>query len=152
MIIIMGWIEIISLILNLVLGGGLFVTLATLRSVKSEAASNAKKAAATAQASEIENVEAVITLWRKLAESMAEKQEDLTTQVEELHTEVRRLKNATNRVARLLDRITPENMSEMVDAIKKEIDDEQSDIVIPAVADNRMQSSTAGSAGSRSNR
>ena len=67
----MGWIEIISLVLNLILGGGLIVTIATLRSVKIEAAANAKKAAAVATASEIENVEAVIKLWREMAEKMA---------------------------------------------------------------------------------
>ena len=143
----MGWIEIMSLVLNLVLGTGLIVTMATLRSAKVEAAANAKKAEAAARASEIENVESVIKLWRGLAESMAEKQEFLTTQVEELNTEVRRLKNATNRVARLLDRITPENMSEMVDAIKKEIDDEQGDINITAITANKLQSSTAGNRG-----
>lgn len=133
-----------SLVLNLALGTGLVVTIATLRSAKVEAAANARKAEAAAKASEIENVESVIKLWRTLAESMAEKQDSLTTQVEELSSEVRRLKNATNRVARLLDKITPENMSEMVDAIKKEIDDEQGDINITAITADRLQNTTAG--------
>lgn len=114
----------ISIALNVVFGSGLLVTLRTMKSVKIEAAANAKKAEAEAQTSEINNVDAVSKMWRELAEKMAAKHHDLTEQVEELHIEVRRLKNATNRVARLLDRITPENMSDVIDEIKKEIDNE----------------------------
>lgn len=124
----MGWIEILSLVLNLLLGGGLMVTVATLRSTKIEAAANAKKAAAAAQASEIENVEAVIKLWREMAQKMSEDRATLAVQVEELSTEVRRLKNATNRVVRMLDKITPENMEETITTIKKEIDDEYTSV------------------------
>ena len=118
----------ISLALNLALGTGLIVTIATLRSAKTEAAANAKKAAAAARAGEIENVESVIKLWREMAEKMADDRATLSEQVEELSTEVRRLKNATNRVVRLLDKITPENMEETVTIIKQEIDDEYTSV------------------------
>lgn len=124
----MGWIEIVSLVLNLLLGGGLVVTAATLRSTKATAAANAKKAEAVAQASEIENVESVVRLWREMAQKMSEDRATLATQVEELSTEVRRLKNATNRVVRLLDKITPENMEETIGIIKQEIDDEYTSV------------------------
>lgn len=141
-----------SLVLNLLLGGGLMVTVATLRSTKIEAAANAKKAAASASASEIQNVEAVIKLWREMAEKMAKDRETLAGQVEELSAEVRRLKNATNRMARLLDKITPENLSETIEIIKKEIDDEYTsvsgnlhDLV------NRVQNSTDAHSGSCKN-
>lgn len=142
----MGWIEIISLVLNLILGGGLIVTIATLRSVKIEAAANAKKAAAVAQASEIENVESVVKLWREMAQKMSDDRATLATQVEELSTEVRRLKNATNRVVRLLDKITPENMEETIGIIKKEIDDEYTSVSgnLNSLV-NRVQNSTADS-------
>lgn len=120
-----GWLEIVSLVLNLVLGTGLFVTFVTLKSVKREAIANAKKAEAVAKGSEIENVDAAVKIWRELAEKMAERQSGLAEQVEELSVEVRRLKNATNRVVRLLDRITPDNLSEMVEKIKQEIEDDR---------------------------
>lgn len=130
------WVDIVSLILNLVLGTGLFVTLVTLRSVKREATANAETAeanakavAALAKANEIDNVESAVKIWRELATRMGDRQQKLATQVEELSVEVRRLKNATNRVVRLLDRITPENMQEMVEVIKKEIEHEQTDII-----------------------
>lgn len=148
----MGWIEIASLVLNLVLGTGLIVTVATLRSVKAEAAANAKKAAAGATASEIKNVEAVIKLWREMAEKMAQDRETLVLHVEELSTEVRRLKNATNRVVRLLDKITPENMEETVNTIKKEIDNEYTSVSgnLHDLA-NRVQSSTTDNKGADKN-
>lgn len=120
----MGWFEILSILLNLLLSGGLLVTMFTLRSVKSAAASNAKKAAAAATASEIQNVEAVVTIWREMAEKMAKDRALLAEQVEDLSAEVRRLKNATNRMVRLLDKITPENMAETIEAIKKEISED----------------------------
>lgn len=119
-----GWLETISLLLNLVLSGGLIVTLKTLKSTQQEAQANAKKALAVAKASEIENVDSAVKIWRELAEKMFERQSILAGQVEELSIEVRRLKNATNKVVRLLDRITPENLSEMVAKLKQEIEEE----------------------------
>ena len=131
-----GLIELFSLLLNLLLGGSLIVTLKTLKSTKIEAAANAKKAEADAKKaeaeakhSELDNTEAVIKFWRELAESISTRQEALSMQVEELSVEVRRLKNATNRVIRLLDRITPENLDEMVKKIKDEIEIDHTDIV-----------------------
>ena len=125
--------EIISLILNVVLGGGLIVTLITLKSTKKQAEADAQKALAVAKATEIENVDAAVKIWRELAEKMSERQVGLSEQVEELSVEVRRLKNATNRVVRLLDRITPENLSEMVKKIRSEIEEDSNDIdIIPA--------------------
>lgn len=124
----MASVEIILLILNLVLGGSLIVTLITLRATKLEADANAKKAVAVAKASEIENVASSVKIWRELAEKMADRQNGLAEQVEELSVEVRRLKNATNKVVRLLDRITPDNLGEMVEKIKQEIEDDHKDI------------------------
>lgn len=142
----MGWFEIVSLVLNAVFGGAFLITLVTLKSVKSEAAANAKKAEAAAQASEIENVESVIKLWREMAQKMSDDRATLATQVEELSTEVRRLKNATNRVVRLLDKITPENMEETIGIIKKEIDDEYTSVSgnLNSLV-NRVQNTTADS-------
>lgn len=116
--------DIISLVLNVVLGGGLIVTLITLKATKKQAEADAQKALAAAKASEIENVDAAVKIWRELAEKMEERQTGLSQQVEELSLEVRRLKNATNKVARLLDRITPENLGEMVEKIKSEIEED----------------------------
>lgn len=109
------------------------MTLITLRATRRKAAADAKKAEELAKASEIENVDAAVKIWRELATTMSERQAKLSAQVEELSVEVRRLKNATNKVVRLLDRITPDNMSEMIEVIKNEIEREQNDIKNPRV-------------------
>ena len=124
-----GWLEVVSVVLNVLLSGSLIVTIVTLRATKREANANARKAEALADGSEIESVDAAIKIWRDLAVEMASKQDVLSKQVEDLSIEVRRLKNATNRVIRLLDRITPDNLEEMVKKIKDEIDIEHTDII-----------------------
>ena len=129
-----GLFEIISTILNIVLSSSLFVTFKTLKSTKKEAAANAQKAQAAAKKSEIDNVDAVAKMWRDLAESMAKRQDELSQQVEGLSIEVRRLKNSTNRVIRLLDRITPVNLEEMIIKIKDEIESDHTDIHADIIA------------------
>ncbi|HLW09773.1 MAG TPA: hypothetical protein VKX35_05190 [Fermentimonas sp.] len=120
--------QIVSLILNLVLGGSLIVTIVTLKATRREADANARKAEANADSSELSNTQGAIKIWRDLAVEMSSRQDELAKQVEDLSVEVRRLKNATNKVIRLLDRITPENLEEMVAKIKDEIETEHSDI------------------------
>ncbi len=119
-----GWIEIVSVLLNLVLVPSLIIAVATLRSTRKKAAADAEKAEAETKKSELENVESAISIWRQLAEEMEGRQRELSRQVDVLSTEVKRLKNATNRVARLLDKITAENMAETVQQIRDEIRDE----------------------------
>lgn len=121
----MNWFEIVSLILNLALGGGLVVTVATLKATKREADARAEKVRAEASANEIQNVEAAIKIWRDMAESMAERHAALMIQVEELRKEVGRLKLINNRIVKLLDRITPENLMETVEKIKSEIEKDE---------------------------
>lgn len=120
--------DIISLLLNLLLGGGLLVSLATLRQTKRKVGAEAEKAIAEARADEIKNVDAAIMIWRKLAEDMSDKYNDisikcetLSRNVENLTTEVNRLRLTNNRIIRLLDKITPENLEHVVAEIKQEL-------------------------------
>lgn len=121
----MNWFEIISLVLNLALGSGLVVTLVTLKATKKEADARAEKVKAEAAANEIQNVEAAIKIWRDMAESMAQRHEALMAQVEDLRKEVNRLRLINNRIVKLLDRITPENLVETIDKIRKEIENDE---------------------------
>lgn len=114
-------VEIISLAINLLLGGGLAITLLTLSSVRKEARGRAQKAVAEARTDEIQNVEAAIKIWRDIAQDMADKYEQVSAQVEKLSKEVKRLNSINNRIVKLLDKITAENIEVMVDAIKKTI-------------------------------
>ncbi len=126
-------VELISLILNFLFGAGLFVTLVTLKSVKQEASGKARKAIAEAEKEvaavkkdEIQNVEAAIKIWREMAESMAERHDETMREVAALRREVNKLRMINNRIVKLLDKITPENLQATVDKIKQEMEDEES--------------------------
>lgn len=125
-------IELISLLLNFLFGAGLFVTLVTLKSVKREASGRAQQAVAEAEKTvaavkkdEIQNVEAAIKIWRDMAENMAERHAETMRQVELLRKEVNRLRLINNRIVKLLDKITPENLQATVEKIKKEMEDDE---------------------------
>lgn len=115
--------EHVSIILNAVFGGGFLITLLTLRSTKAKAVSDAK-------AKELDNVQEAITIWREMAEGLKteltashENYKEITKQVESLKRAVCRLTSVNNKMVKLLDKITPENLDEMVKQIK-EIHDE----------------------------
>ncbi len=121
--------EWVSLILNILFGSGLYLSLLTLKSVKKEAGAKAEKAAAEARADELKNVESAIKIWRTLAEDITSKHEDmiakcevLSDRVEKLTNEVNRLRLTNNRIVKLLDRITHENLENVVAEIKQELD------------------------------
>lgn len=116
--------DIISLFLNLLLGGGLLVSVVTLRSAKRKAGAEAEKAAAEARADEIKNVESAIKIWREMAEAMTDNYNKVSGQVTKLTKEVARLSNINNKILKLLDKITPENLENTVEAIKQEIKQE----------------------------
>lgn len=133
-----NWIQLISLLFNLLLGGGLIVTLATLQAAKRRATADADLATATADEKEIENVDRAIQIWRKIAEEMGERNKELIRQNAEFvrqHTEmscklgklerqISRLNSINNKMVKLLDQITPENMEKKVEEIKRQIKDE----------------------------
>ena len=92
-----------------------------MRSIKKEAGFKAEKAAAEARADEIKNVEAAIKIWREIAEDMSSKYTEVSEQVANLSKEVTRLTKASNKIARMLDKITPENIEQAVEEIKNEL-------------------------------
>ncbi len=77
-----NWIPIISLLLNLFLGGGLIVTLVTLKAQKKRAAADAELAEANAKEQEIGNVDRAIAIWREIAERIGERNASLIKQCE----------------------------------------------------------------------
>jgi len=109
--------------LNAILGGSLLVTLFTLRSTR-------KKANSEAKAKELDNVQEAITIWRNMAENLKKELEDsrqkyydtnakMQKEVEGLRRAVSRLTTVNNKMVKLLDKITPENLDSMVEQIKK---------------------------------
>lgn len=121
--------EIISLVLNLVFGGGFLVTFITLKAERKKANAEALTAEAMAEGNELDNVEKAIKIWREMAENLKcelaesrSKFEEVNSQVIELKKAVDRLNFTNRKIIKLLDKISPENLENMVLEIKKEID------------------------------
>ncbi len=122
--------EIVSIILNGVLGGGLLIQFMTTRSVKAKAKAEAELAEAEADASELSNADKAIRIYWDLAERLntelqTQRAENVAVlkQIESLRREVTKLTAASNKILKLLDRITPENMESTIAQIKKELDE-----------------------------
>ena len=135
-----------SEILNFVLSGGLMAAIAAIATLSSrikEANAKAKQAEAEAQkmhaeakTEELANVEQAIKIWREIATDVTKKHEDVSRKYEELgqqyaemtrsmdalNKEVKRLTQASNKILKLLDRITPENMESTVKEIRQELE------------------------------
>lgn len=99
------------------------MSFATLRAQKKEAWAKSQKMVAQASGDEIKNVEAAIKIWREIAQDMADKYDSVSRQVEQLSKEVRRLNTINSRIAKLLDKITPENFDHMIEEIKKQMNE-----------------------------
>lgn len=137
--------ELLSIILNILLGGGI-IALFTMRSQRKKVAAEASKEVASADSIELDNVEKAIKIWREMAESLkSELQEsrekynaalsdwqvqakDLKTTVEKLNlsneTFSSRLQDITRRlgkILKLLEKISPDNIEGPVEQIKNEI-------------------------------
>lgn len=115
--------EYISLVLNAILGGGFLVTLITLRSTR-------KKASAEAKGSELDNVQEAIGIWREMAENLKKElsesraendvlQIEMRKEIEGLRKAISKLSTINNKMLKLLDKITPENIDSMIKQIKE---------------------------------
>jgi chromosome segregation ATPase len=120
--------QLISVFLNLLLGGGFLVTLLTLRSQKKKAGAEAKGAEATAKSTELDNVEEAIKIWREMAIEMKGQRDaalisfsEISKQVEALRKDVRKLNCTNQKILDLLDQISHENLEKTVKEIKDEI-------------------------------
>lgn len=118
----------VSLALNLIFGGGFIITFLTIRAQKKKASAEAKGAEASAESTELDNVEKAIRIWREMAENFKteltcyqEKYADLARQVEGLRREVKKLNTTNQKILNLLDMISHDNLESTVAEIKSEI-------------------------------
>lgn len=122
----------VSTIANVILGGGLGISLLTLRSQKRKAKGEAQQTVAQAESTELDNVEKAIRIWREMAENFkaelqtsSKKYEEVLKEVGELKEAVKRL-NVTNRkILKLLATITHENFEKVAKDIRDEIEQAQ---------------------------
>ena len=120
--------DFVSLALNLIFGGGFLISFLTLRSQRKKAGAEAKGAEATAEGSELDNVEKAIKIWREMATEMnteliasRSNYQTVVTQVEALGKEVHQLNTISTRILKMLEQITHDNMEKMVTAMKDEL-------------------------------
>jgi len=129
------WFQVLSLILNLLFGGGLILTLITLRSFKLKSQGEANQATAQAEvvrqqadSAEIDNVDKMVKMWREQAETFENKwktnEEQMTSLAEtvgELKGEVRRLVSINTKIVKSLDKINADNYEKIIEQIKADI-------------------------------
>jgi len=117
----------VSTLINVVLGGGLIVTLVTLRQARKRASGEADQAAAIADSTELDNVEKAITIWRKMAESLESelcetrmKSEKMAAQLLSLNNEVERLRARNERMLRMIQTMNHDNFTDIIEQIQNE--------------------------------
>lgn len=129
----MDWIELLIVVFGFVGSGYGLYGLVTVKSQQRKAEAEANKVREEVKTNELDNVQEAIKIWREMAESLkAERDEykqsylevqkhnaDMADQLEAIRKELTRLTNINSKMVKLLDKITPENLSEMVDTIKK---------------------------------
>lgn len=118
--------EILSLIFNVLLGGGLLGTVVTLKAQKKKADAEAKGAEATAESTELDNVDKAVKIWRDLAESMEQRNKeliqnysDLLIEVKGLRSEIKGQNTKINKILKILDTIDHDNMEQKVKEAKE---------------------------------
>jgi len=121
-----GLFELISTLVNVVLGGGLFVTMITLRSQKKKVAAEAKSAEAAAESAELNNAENLARMWRENFEVLNVELKDtrlraaeMALQVEALRKEVEKLTRIQNKIANLLNTIEHPNVAKIKEELQK---------------------------------
>ena len=122
--------SIISIVLNGLLGGGFFIQFVTLRSLRVKAQAEADTANANTDSLELENVNKAIRIWREMAEAYKlelkewrDKYLEVAMQVDLLRREVQKVNCTSNKILKLLDRITIDNLEKIVEQIKVEINE-----------------------------
>lgn len=129
------WLQLLSMLLNILFGTGLILTLVTLRSFKIKSRGEALQATAQADViekqaddSEIKNVAQIARMWREQAEIYESKWKHtddevsrLSKTIEALQSEVKRLVSINTRIVKSLDRINAENYEKIVAQIKSDI-------------------------------
>ena len=120
--------QVLSIILNALLGGGMLFQFFTVKALKLKANAEAEGARATAESTELDNVDKVIKMWREMTQQLKDdllesrqRYEDVGKQVDDLRKEVNKLTTTSNKILKMLDRITHENLDKVIEQIKNEI-------------------------------
>lgn len=118
--------ELVSLVLNVLLGGGLLTAIVTLKAQKNKANAEAKGAEANAESTELDNVDKAVKIWRDLAETMEQRNaqmqknyDNILSEVQLLRSEVKKQNQTINKILKILDSIDHDNMEQKVKEAKE---------------------------------
>lgn len=121
--------QLVSLVLNLIFGGGFLISALTLRAQRKKVGAEAKGAEATAKGTELDNVEEAIKIWRETAESLKVQRDDalaafsdISKQVESLQKDVKKLTSTNQKILKLIAIISHENYADVAKKIQDEIE------------------------------
>ena len=122
----MDALQLISILLNAVFGGGMIIQFFTMRSIKAKAKAESEVIGAKAKAAELDNVQEAIQVYKGLADDLRAELKDqrsknnqLVETVEKLRKDVVKLTTASNKLLKLVENITPDNMEKTVKEIKE---------------------------------
>lgn len=127
----MGVVEIISLLLNLIFGGGLWLSVVQLRQLREQKDEeirrlkvDTKQVETTVAASEIQNVENIARLWREQAEMLEVKLEAMQSKMDKLEADLLKVTRLNNKMYRLIDKMSKENWEQLVEQLREEFKEE----------------------------
>ena len=124
-----GWFEIVSTLLNLLLGGGLIVTFVTLKAQRQQAQATAKQYEANAESTEIDNLEKAARIWRESLEAREKYYTDLLNEtngelklmrdrITDMESTIKQLTSTNRQILKILKDINHENLEQKKEEAK----------------------------------
>lgn len=124
-----GWFEIVSALLNLLLGGGLIVTFVTLKAQRQQAQATAKQYEANAEGTEIDNLEKAARIWRESLEAREKYYAELLSgtngelkqmrdRISDMETTIRQLTTTNRQILKILKDINHDNLEQKKEEAK----------------------------------
>ena len=124
----MGTIEIISLVLNVLFGGGLWLSLVQIKQIKEQKNEeirrlkvDTKQVAVDTERAEIQNIESLARMWREQAELLEHKLDAMQTKIDKLENDLLKMNKLNNKIYKLLDKVSRENWEQLVEQVKEEL-------------------------------
>lgn len=124
----MGTIEIISLALNVLFGGGLWLSLVQIKQIREQKDEeirrlkvDTKQVVVDIERTEIQNIENLARMWREQAELLERKLDAMQTKIDKLEGDLLKMNKLNNKIYKLLDKVSRENWEQLVEQVKDEL-------------------------------
>ncbi|MFC2425033.1 MAG: hypothetical protein ACFNUT_00615 [Bacteroidota bacterium] len=121
-------VEVISLILNVLFGGGLWLSLIQIKQIKEQKdeeirrlKADTKQVAVDTERAEIQNIENLARMWREQAELLEKKLDAMQGKIDKLEYNLLKMNILNNKIYRLLDKVSRENWEQLVEQVKDEL-------------------------------